>query len=155
HRLISKVLGLANGLALSEREIRYIAGHADAFEGFEFSKLPLDASAPGAAASASAGRQLLALAEYVQCRRVLSVTSDEMAALLEGMERLVIAAADLGPAKDKLLLDVCEALATTTRRAPASVKRLVEHFALLVTSTSASAGVWLRMGELRKPGTLR
>ena len=60
----------------------------------------------------------MALAEYVLCRRQLNIGSDEMATLLDGMSRVVNTPVSLDPIKDKLLADVCEALAQPLRRPP-------------------------------------
>lgn len=156
HALVSKVLGLTTSLALSEREVRYVAAHPEDFEGFTFTKLPTEELAglsPGAASAI--GKQLLALAEYVLSRRLLNIGSDEMALLLDRMSRVLNAAPNLDQAKNELLTDICEALGQPLRRSTGAVRRLVDYFGFTVASTASGGRVTLRAGQLAKPGSLR
>ena len=152
--LLSKVLGLTGSLGLSEREVRYIATYPDDFEGFAFATLPSVQASMPPTASAASGRQLLSLAEYVLCRRVLNVGSEEMASLLDGISRTVATSPNLDSLKEELLIDLCEALGQAMRRPPTAVRRLIEHFGFTVESTGAGAGVLLRAGRLAKPHAL-
>jgi len=143
-------------LSLTEREVRYVAAHPDDFEGFSFAQLPLEPQeGPAASGAASGGDQLLKLAEYVICRTALNVEGDEMAALLDGMSRILSTAPDLEQAKQALFSDACEALGQALRRPPSAVRRVAEHLGYSIASSPAGAGVRLRAEELTEPTTLR
>ena len=128
--LLTKLLQLAQGLALNEREIRYLLTHGAAFDGVRASPTPFDgvrlSELPTRAGETTPARAIslfgkfLRWAAYARLKRTLAGGSDALIAIFEANE---------STATDKLDAKVYPLIAQLTRRDEATVKATAESLA--------------------------
>ena len=120
--LLAKALQLILGLALDEREVRYLLTHGADFDGLSFSRLP-SAAADGTPSQAAAlFTAFLRLAGYVALRADVAGGTDDLIDIFENARRIFpdsLAADQVGAA---LLADLTQRFAALTRRDPSVVQ---------------------------------
>jgi hypothetical protein len=138
HLRLAKALRLVGGQGLTERELRYLRGHRHDFDNLDLGTLPTAPADAGAGAALFGWlRRLLA---YVGLRADMAGGADDLVGVFELAHRRLpgSAAASAADAAAKALADLCEKLATLTRRDAATVAKVCQQLELKASATAAA-----------------
>jgi Neuraminidase-like domain/Putative peptidoglycan binding domain/Salmonella virulence plasmid 28.1kDa A protein len=136
HLLLTKALRLVGRLGLTERELRWICGHRPDFADLDLGTLPTTPADSGASVGLFGWlRRLLA---YVELRADMAGGTDDLVGVFELAHRRLpgSAAASAADAAAKALADLCDRLATLTRRDAATVATVCQQPKLLASATA-------------------
>jgi hypothetical protein len=141
--LLSKILQLIQGFALSEREVRHLLSNTADFGNLDLSKIPTRESddSPTGAISLFAG--FIRLADLAQFKRNLGETTDDLIGVFENARRSYPSTADISQSKSALLDDLYGRMAVITRRAVATLRAISES--LDITVEQSTVGNELRL----------
>lgn len=137
--LIAKALQIIQGLGLSEREMRYILDHADHFDNFDLSKLPIRDADDTLEEAAALSKQFLRLLDYAQLKRDLAVNTDDLIAIMEKSHCTYLTFADKEKGKAVLPNELCELMAELTHRKVDAVMETAECLGLSTISENELA----------------
>ena len=115
--LARKVVGLAKGLDLNEREVGYFLAHPDDFDGFRIGWFPPYGDDPGTPPAATAlFAQFLHLAEYARLKREVAGGQDDLIDVFDHARRALAPADVVGDVETAIDADLSKRLAALTNR---------------------------------------
>jgi hypothetical protein len=123
---VAKALRLAGAIGLGEAEIRHLSSHAEDFENFSLSSLPLDAGAAEDAAAPQLFRGLRVLLAYQRLRGQIVGGSTDLIALMRLAHRRFPDAMPEQDASATALLDLVDRFATLSRRPRDTIARAAD-----------------------------
>lgn len=127
--LLAKVQQLAEGFALSDRELQYFIAHPQDFADLDLSLLPLEENGPEANAQALF-QVFTRLANYAGLRRDLAGGADDLIPVFARARRQYAADADEAAVKAEHLQVLYGLVATLSRRDPETVRAVAEQLGM-------------------------
>ena len=137
--LLTKTLQIMQIFGFSEVEMRYLLTHPADFANLNLSALPTRSADDTPAGASALFRQFLRLARYASLKSALAANTDDLVDLFAHARLNYPVTADVGKARAALFADLCQRVASLTRRDAATVQAVAT--ALGFATSAVALGV--------------
>jgi hypothetical protein len=147
-RLLRKVLHIVQRLGLTEREVRYLLTHGQDFGGLDLSRLPIVENSEATDAAPELFGQLMRLVDYARLRGELTGATDEVIRVFENARRVYPASTNANEARDELLTDLTDRVASLTRRDASTVSAAMVQMDMTAETALLGDELWVEAPAL-------
>jgi hypothetical protein len=149
--LLSKTFRFIDGLPLDEREFRYLVTHAADFDNLSFSQLPTSATDPSTSNPPALFAPFLRLAGYAKLKADIADGTDDLIGIFENAQRTYPASQDPTQSQTQMFNDVCQLVASLTRRELSTVQATATHLGMAPPqSVVAGSLLTVQLPDLRQ-----